>query len=106
MSQTAVASQSAGLPTFPAFKPGTSVKATVGAASVQSSAFGAATTLVRVHVTEDTHLAFGADPTVVADGTGLFMPAGTIEYFGVTPGQKLAHIRNSASGSIYLTEGA
>lgn len=91
---------------FQAIFPGTcQVKAFTGTTG-QSSAFGANTTIVRLHATEDCHVVFGSSPTAVADGTCIFLPADQTEYFGVVGGQKLAVIRDSVSGNLFITEGA
>ena len=60
---------------------------TIGA-EAQSSAFNAKTTLVRLYAAADCYVAFGADPTASAAST--FLPSGTIEYFGVTAGDKVS----------------
>lgn len=64
---------------------------TVGAASVQSVAFQANTGLIRIKTDTPCRIEVGANPTAVA--TSLLLAAGDTEYFGVTPGQKLAVIQ-------------
>lgn len=73
--------------------------------STQSSAFAANTTLIRVIATQDCHLKFGTSPTALTDGTCVFLKAGLPEYFGVIGLQKVAAIKDSAAGSLFITEG-
>lgn len=75
---------------------------TVSSSSAQSAALGAGTTLVRLAATTDMWLAFGTNPT--ATTSGIFMPSGSIEYFGVSPGSKIAAIRDSADGKLNIVE--
>ena len=65
----------------------------IGGGSLQTSAFNAVTTAVRVHADAICSIAFGADPT--ASTTTMRMAAGQTEYFGVTGGTKVAVITNS-----------
>jgi hypothetical protein len=89
---------------FPTLFPGTSQKVAVTATSAQSAALGATTTLIRVAATQNMHLAFGANPTAVADGTNYYLPAGVTECIAVVSGTKIAAIRDSADGSLFITE--
>lgn len=59
--------------------------------SVQSSAFGATTRLVRVVSDVDARILFGSSPTAIATSSVL-ISAGQPEYFGVDPGDKVAVI--------------
>lgn len=65
----------------------------IGAGSVQSSAFNAATRIIRVHTDAICSILIGANPTATA--TKGRMAAGSTEYFGVTPGDKIAVITNT-----------
>jgi len=65
----------------------------IGAGSLQSAAFNGATRVIRVHTDAICSIAIGADPTATADNKR--MPAGATEYFGVTPGHKIAVITNT-----------
>jgi len=56
--------------------------------SAASAAFVATTSVVRVTCDEAAFLVFGSSPTATATGTKV--QAGSVEYFGVTPGQKVA----------------
>jgi len=68
---------------------------TVSAASAQSPAFNAATSIVRLSVGGDVStgvcLKFGTNPTAVATG-GIRMSGGQSEYFVVNGGDKVAAI--------------
>jgi hypothetical protein len=70
-----------------------SANVTIGAASAQSAALNAATELLRLSTDAACYLVFGADPTATTDG--VFMGAGTTEYFRVLPksGIKVAVIQ-------------
>jgi hypothetical protein len=96
---------------FQAIVPGTSHKVAFTNASAQiPSQMGDATTLVRVFATQDCWIKIGANPTAVAPISGtpqedtMFVAGGIFAYFGVNPGQKLAVIRDSANGSLFVTE--
>jgi len=71
--------------------------------SVQSVLFPAATKSVRVVATVDCFVEIGANPTAVAN-TSTFVPAGTVEYFAATFGQRLAMIRSAVDGTAYVRE--
>lgn len=66
----------------------------IGAGSLQSSAFNAATTFVRVHVDAICSIEFGTNPTATTSTRRL--AANATEYFSVPKGQsyKLAVIAN------------
>ena len=80
---------------------GTSVVAISGS-SAASSAFASQTTIVRVVSTTDCFIRFDANPT--ATSSHMYLPAGVVEYFRVTPGHKVAGIQRSAAGNLYVTE--
>lgn len=65
----------------------------IGGASAQSAAFNAKTRFVRIHTDAICSLKFGSNPTATA--TTPRMPANGTEFFGVTPGHKVAVITNS-----------
>lgn len=81
---------------------GTTQVVSYDSSTATTNAVGAQTYAVRVAVTTDCHVAFGAAPTATTSNP--FMPAGSVEYFRVTPGQKLAFIKNASAGSAYVTE--
>ena len=83
---------------------GTSESVTIGVASAaNSTAF--TRNVVRVAViTADTCITFGTAPTAVT--TDLLMPAGSVEYFHVTPGHKIAGISQdgATAGTLVVSE--
>ncbi len=58
--------------------------------------------VVRLHPTEDAHVAIGSSP-LTATTADLLIPADTTEYFLVGPNSYIAVIRNATSGVIYVT---
>ena len=58
--------------------------------TTQSSALNAATRFVRFIADADCHIAVGANPTATTSGMKLI--SGQAEYFGVTPGHKIAAV--------------
>lgn len=90
---------------FQAIYPGVSQKKAFNGTSAQSTAVGISTSIVRLVATEDCHLAFGTNPTAVADGTCMFLPADTECYIGIQPSHKIAVIQDSAGGDLFITEG-
>lgn len=65
----------------------------IGATSAQSNAFNAATKFIRLHADAICSVKLGStNPTATA--SDMRMAPGTPEYFGVTPGDKLAVIVN------------
>jgi hypothetical protein len=79
----------------------------VGASSVQSALPQPGVSIVRLFSTVDAWVSFGANPTAVAEGpTSMFLPGGVVEYFEIRGDEKIAVIRNSGSGKLYITEGA
>lgn len=91
---------------FQAIYPGVSQVKAFTNTSAQATALGKGTSLIRVFATQDCHLAFGTSPTAVATGANLFLPANTVEYIGVVPSTKVAVIRDTANGNLFITEGA
>jgi hypothetical protein len=90
---------------YPVIYPGTSQDLAVGAASAQSSAVGASTSVIRVIAkTNDARIRIGANPTAVAADT--LVKTGVAEYFAVKGGDKVAAIQDSAGGTLNITEGA
>src|SRR5262249_36616349 len=85
-----------------------------GGASTQSTTFGAQTYQIRVAVsgtgfaaapafTAGARIAIGDNPT--ASGTTTFVPVQCIDYFAVTPGQKIAALGNdTGTGTVSVTE--
>lgn len=65
----------------------------IGAGSVQSNAFNAATNCIRVISDAVCSVEVGANPTAIA--TTMRLAANVPEYFAVNPGQKIAVITNT-----------
>lgn len=65
----------------------------ISGSSSTSAAFNAATVLVRLHTDAICSIEFGNAPA--AGTTDARMAAGQTEYFGVTPGMKVAVISNT-----------
>ena len=86
---------------LPAIEPAVSQKVAIGSSSAQSGAITAL--LARFVASADCHLAFGSNPTAVADGTCVFLPANVPEYFVVVSGNKVAVIQDSVSGNLFIT---
>lgn len=82
---------------------GTQQTVSVGAGSTQSSAFATGVRIIRVFSTQDCFLKFGSDPT--ATTSDCFCAGGIYQYYGVQEGWKVAAIRSSSSGSLYICEG-
>ena len=67
-----------------------------------SNAFAAGNEYVRIVSTTNCHITFAGSPTAT---TSLpYLPAGEIEIIKVSPGEKIAAIRNSADGTLFCTE--
>ncbi len=88
----------------PAVRPGATQNVAIGSSSVQSTALGASTTLVRALATVDCWLAFGSNPT--ATTSGYLLVAGMENFIPVTAGSKIAVIRASVDGTLNIVEGA
>ena len=63
-------------------------KVTISGTSAQSAAFQQETRMIRVHTDVACHILVGSDPTATV--AKLRMAADSVEYFGVTPGHKVA----------------
>jgi FtsP/CotA-like multicopper oxidase with cupredoxin domain len=80
---------------------GVSDYVTVSGTSAQTAACPANTYEVRVVSTTNCHIKIGDDPTAAAtDNNGIYLPSGVVEYFHVTPGQRVAVIQDSAGGTL------
>lgn len=71
-------------------EPGVNQQLTIGAGSVASAAFNGATKFVRLASDAPCRVEFGGAPT--AASTSRRLAAGLPEYFGVSPGMKVAVI--------------
>lgn len=65
----------------------------ISGSSAQSAAFGKTTRYIRVATDTVCSIAFGASPTATANN--MRMAANQVEYFGITPGMKVAAISNT-----------
>ena len=73
--------------------------------SAQASAFK--TDIITCYSTQDVWIDFGSNPTAVADdGNSVFQPLGFMRVYRVKRGDKLAAIRNSNDGTLYINGGA
>ncbi len=68
-----------------------------------TNAFGAQTYQIRVVATVATNIKIG-NGSVTATTSDPLVPANVPEYFTVTPGQKIAAILGTGTGSLYVTE--
>lgn len=88
---------------IPAYTLGTVQKVAVAAASAAiTNAVASTTEVIRVAVNTDCYMKIAASPT--ATTSDHFLPAGTVEYFQITPGHKVAFIRNTADGVATVSE--
>ena len=78
-----------------------SSKVAFTAASAQSGALNG--TMVRLVPTQNCHVTFGANPTAVADGSCMYLLAGSATIVGITSGQKLAAIQDLAGGNLFIS---
>lgn len=77
---------------------------TLGAASVQTNAFGNLCRWVRIAPEGSCHYAYGLNPTAIKDGTQ-FLADNAVEYVRVHPGYKLAFIQDNAeTDKVNITE--
>ena len=67
--------------------------------SSQSTAFGSNIEYARVVADATCHIEFGVNPT--ATTSTIYIPAGDVEYFKISPGEKVAVI---GSANLYITE--
>lgn len=72
-------------------------------AAASSNAFGSQTYQVRLAANSACHYAIGASPT--ATTSDAFMPANSVEYVQVNPGEKISAIRASSAGLVTATDG-
>jgi hypothetical protein len=83
---------------------GVSQDVAIGAASAAcTNAFGTQTYKIRVKTTSDCRIRIEKTPTALATDT--YMSAGDTEWFTCNPGEKIACIQVSASGTLNVSEG-
>ncbi len=85
------------------FYPLTTQKVSYTATSAAiSNAVGPHVSIIRLIATSDCHVTFAKAPTAVA--TDMYLAADQEECFVIHPGQKVAAIRDTADGDLYVTE--
>lgn len=82
-----------------AMRPTTTQKVNSSGTSAQSAAFAANIEYVRVCADAACHIEFGVNPT--ATTSKIYLPADDIEYFKVSPGEKVAVI---GTVNLYVSE--
>ncbi len=90
-------------PGFQAIKPGTSQTVAVATASAASTVLSG--TIVRLYSTTNCYIKIGQG-SQTATSAYMFLPASTVEYFAIAPGDFIGVIRATADGTLYITEGA
>lgn len=73
-----------------------------GTAGTISNAVGSQTRKVRVVVTTDAYIVIGSSPTATANDP--FLPASSVEYFSINPGEKVSAVQVSSGGVLHVTE--
>lgn len=68
--------------------------------SVQSAVVPANIWEVRVVCTSNAWINIGANPTATAGDNSIYMPLGVVEYFHVSPGERVGVIQDSAGGNL------
>ena len=75
---------------------------TSGTSAATSNAVGAQTYQVALYCDQDVHIVFGKSPT--ATTSDFFLPASTMVFFPIAPGEKVAAIQSSAAGTLSVSE--
>ncbi len=75
-----------------------------GTAGTVTNGVSSGVTKVRVACTTDAFIAIGDGTVAPTSTTGAPMFAGQVEYFTVSPGQKVSAIQSTANGILYVTE--
>jgi ABC-type taurine transport system substrate-binding protein len=70
--------------------------------AANTTAFQSGTNVVRVIASTNCHIAFAQSPTATTSSAKL--PPNEAEYFVVNAGEKIAAIRTTTSGTLYVTE--
>lgn len=104
MSKKAISDTQPHAQTFESIIPGVSQNVAFSSSSAQSAAFQSSTSIIQLVATQVCFIKMGSNPT--ATSSDMYIPANTVVRVGVTAGQKLAVIRSSADGTLYITEGA
>ena len=77
-------------------------KVSSSATSAQSAAFGGSIFFVRIVSDVDCFIEFGGNPTATV--SKIFVPAKDVEYFKVSPGEKVAVILASGTGNLHVSQ--
>lgn len=77
---------------------------TLSGTSQASAAFGSQTRQIRVAAADQPAYIKIGDGTPTATASDALMPAGTVDYFTVTPGQKIAVLQAGTAGSLSVSE--
>ena len=92
---------------MPTIKLGKAQEVAIGPKSAQSAAIGKAgqtpNKLVRLSATSACRIVTsGANPTAMASST--YLPANTVEFTEISPGDKIAVIQEAGAGKLSITE--
>jgi hypothetical protein len=94
----------------PCIIPGITQAVAVASTHAECTAFNAATTFVELIANTNCWILFGASPTAAkptttaASGQSSYLPSGVFRMYGVTPGQKVSVIRDTADGFLSVNE--
>ena len=80
----------------------TEQKVSTSTSSAASAAFGSNIEYIRVISDTACWITFGASPTATNSKT--YLPAGEVEYYKVSEGEKVAAILGSGTGALYIAE--
>jgi hypothetical protein len=84
------------------FLPTASQNVSFTGTSAQSTAVAMTTWQIRLVCDSDCYIAIGSNPTATTSST--WLPATSPEYFACHPGDKVAAIQKTASGTLNLSE--
>lgn len=84
---------------------GRSAKIAISTTSAQSAVYGTNSSGATVLITPDVNCFFraGTNPVAVADGTDMYLTAGTTYRVQIGVAQKLAFIALTGTGNVYIT---
>jgi hypothetical protein len=82
----------------------TQAVAYTGTAAASTNAFGSQTYMVRIAANSACHYVINKAPVAVV--TDALLPANTIEYVTVAPGEKISAIKAATAGLITTTDGS
>jgi hypothetical protein len=80
----------------------TDQKISTSTSSAASSAFGSNVEYIRIVSDTTCWITFGTSPTATNSKT--YLPAGEVEYYKVSEGEKVAAILASGTGNLYVAE--